>query len=262
MTISKTRYALALLFCVAVVGYVVSLFMRFPAMSLADRESLSLSNLRAQPDSLSVAKLVSRVLSNYTGEHYFAVLQACMALYIVLQALSIPGTAFLTVAIGSLFGLYVGVALSLLSSLVGASLSYWMSYFVGGMIVPRVFPALTADFKRRVDENRGHLLNYMLFLRVTPLLPNFFINLASPLFGVPYWHFAVATLFGIVPAVFMLAQGGVTINELESIADLSRNWKSFALMFSIGLLVLLPTFKPVQRRLDSLLNRRVNVKDE
>ncbi len=42
-----------------------------------------------------------------------------------------------------------------------------------------------------VAHQRGALLNYMLFLRMTPLLPNVFINVASPIVGVPLHIFAL-----------------------------------------------------------------------
>jgi uncharacterized membrane protein YdjX (TVP38/TMEM64 family) len=36
----------------------------------------------------------------------------------------------------------------------------------------------------------------MLFLRITPLLPNWFVNVASPIVGVPLHIFVLATLVG------------------------------------------------------------------
>lgn len=38
---------------------------------------------------------------------------------------------------------------------------------------------------------RRELLNYIVFLRVTPILPNTFINVASPIVGVPLAPFAL-----------------------------------------------------------------------
>jgi len=37
----------------------------------------------------------------------------------------------------------------------------------------------------------------MMFLRLTPLIPNWFVNLGSPLVGMPYLYFIVASFFGI-----------------------------------------------------------------
>lgn len=43
----------------------------------------------------------------------------------------------------------------------------------------------------QVDRRRGDLFNYLVFLRVTPILPNIFINIASPVVDVPLRHFAL-----------------------------------------------------------------------
>lgn len=47
-----------------------------------------------------------------------------------------------------------------------------------------------------VQANEKNLFWYMLFLRVTPLVPNWFVNLASPLVGMPYKYFLVGSFFG------------------------------------------------------------------
>lgn len=52
-------------------------------------------------------------------------------------------------------------------------------------------------------KRRGGLLNYMLFLRVTPTLPNTFINVASPIVNVPYHIFFLATSIGLIPAAYV-----------------------------------------------------------
>ncbi len=43
----------------------------------------------------------------------------------------------------------------------------------------------------QVDRRRGDLFNYIIFLRVTPILPNIFINIASPVVDVPLQPFAL-----------------------------------------------------------------------
>ena len=43
----------------------------------------------------------------------------------------------------------------------------------------------------------------MLFLRVTPTLPNTFINVASPIVDVPYHIFFLATFIGLIPAAYV-----------------------------------------------------------
>ena len=52
-----------------------------------------------------------------------------------------------------------------------------------------------------MEKRRGDLLNYIIFLRVTPLLPNIFINIASPVVNVPIFPFALGKdmLFTALP---------------------------------------------------------------
>lgn len=51
----------------------------------------------------------------------------------------------------------------------------------------------------------------MLFLRLTPLIPNWFVNLASPLVGIPYPYFLGASFIGLMPMNFILIQTGQTL---------------------------------------------------
>ena len=55
-------------------------------------------------------------------------------------------------------------------------------------------------------KRRSGLLNYMLFLRVTPTLPNTFINVASPIVNVPYHIFFLATSIGLIPTAYVIVR--------------------------------------------------------
>lgn len=48
----------------------------------------------------------------------------------------------------------------------------------------------------QVDKHRDSLLNYIIFLRITPFLPNWFINMTSPVIGVPVFPFVFGTFLG------------------------------------------------------------------
>lgn len=58
-------------------------------------------------------------------------------------------------------------------------------------------------FYFQVAKRRKSLLNYMLFLRLTPTLPNTFINFASPIVDVPYHIFFLGTVIGLIPAAYV-----------------------------------------------------------
>lgn len=71
-----------------------------------------------------------------------------------------------------------------------------MSAAIGKHLVIKAFPKLINDMNKRIEDNKENLIYYMLFLRISPLLPNWFINVSAPIVGIPYSYFLFATLFG------------------------------------------------------------------
>jgi uncharacterized membrane protein YdjX (TVP38/TMEM64 family) len=62
-----------------------------------------------------------------------------------------------------------------------------------------------------LDSHREDLFWYILFLRITPIVPNFFINLASPLLNVPFLTFYFATLLGQLPLNFLHIRSSIAL---------------------------------------------------
>ena len=63
-------------------------------------------------------------------------------------------------------------------SAAGASCAYWLSRLLLRHIVVGLFPARVASFARQLSRHRASLVNFLIFIRVTPFLPSWFINLA------------------------------------------------------------------------------------
>uniref|UniRef100_A0A2P2K622 SNARE associated Golgi protein family n=1 Tax=Rhizophora mucronata TaxID=61149 RepID=A0A2P2K622_RHIMU len=80
----------------------------------------------------------------------------------------------------------------------------------------------------------------MLFLRITPSLPNLFINLASPVVDIPFHVFFLATLFGLIPASYITVRAGLALGDLKSVKDL-YDFKTLAVLFLIGSVSIFPT---------------------
>ena len=64
----------------------------------------------------------------------------------------------------------------------------------------------------QVDRHRDNMTSYILFLRITPFLPNWFINVVSPVINVPLWTFFFATVLGKLP--LGLTELPLTLNKL------------------------------------------------
>jgi uncharacterized membrane protein YdjX (TVP38/TMEM64 family) len=63
-----------------------------------------------------------------------------------------------------------------------------LQFIVATPVLLYVFIAL------QMDAYKDSLLYFMIFLRITPLVPNSFVNMASPVVGIPFHIFFFGTL--------------------------------------------------------------------
>ena len=87
-----------------------------------------------------------------------------------------------------------------------------------------LFPGRMDAFGKTLLKHKQHLVNYMIFLRVTPFLPSWFINTASPVVGFPFREYITGTAVGLQPLNFILVQAGQTLSQLNSYRDLYSFW--------------------------------------
>ncbi|XP_039057218.1 uncharacterized membrane protein At4g09580-like [Hibiscus syriacus] len=156
-----------------------------------------------------------------------------------MQTFMISGTVFMSLLAGSLFGFFKGVALVVFTT-AGASSCYFLSKVIGRPLVFSLWPDKLSFFQDQVAQRRERMLNYMLFLRLTPTLPNTFINVASPIVDVPYHIFFLATIIGLIPAAYITVRAGIALGELQSVGDL-YDFNSIATLFLIGVVSVTPT---------------------
>ncbi|OAE18274.1 hypothetical protein AXG93_436s1020 [Marchantia polymorpha subsp. ruderalis] len=180
-------------------------------------------------------------VSGYAKDYTLQVVLGYFVTYMFMQTFMIPGTIFMSLLAGSLFGVTKGLILVIVTATSGASSCFFLSKLVGRPIAHWLWPEKLSFFSSEVARRKKSLLNYMLFLRITPTLPNTFINVASPIVDVPYRTFFLATLFGLIPAAFVTVRAGLALNDLHSITDL-YDAKTLGTLFLIGVVSILPTW--------------------
>ncbi len=79
----------------------------------------------------------------------------------------------------------------------------------------RSFPSVVLRFAGLVDRHRHNLFYYMMFLRITPICPNWVVNISSPIVGVPYLYFFTATLVGLMPLNLVHLRTGLLLNDIS-----------------------------------------------
>ncbi|CAN6440231.1 unnamed protein product [Victoria cruziana] len=163
-----------------------------------------------------------------------------------MQTFMIPGTIFMSLLAGALFGVVRGVALVVFTATAGASSCYFLSKLIGRPIIFWLWPEKLRFFQAEIAKRRDKLLNYMLFLRITPTLPNTFINVASPIVDIPFHVFFLATFVGLVPASYVTVRAGLALGDLKSMRDL-YDLKTLVVLFLIGFVSIVPTIMKRKR---------------
>lgn len=204
-----------------------------------DADKIAKEFLFRFPTDLEELKVVRQVLEVYQKEHRRQVQAGIICLYLFLQTFVIPGSIFINILAGSLYGFYEALFLVLLLAAVGSSMCYCLSNYILREIVYYYFPDRCEWMAREVHRHRHHMLNYMLFIRLTPILPNWFINVASPLVGVPYRDFVIGTTVGLTPASIVGVKAGGILSKINSLSDLYDFW-TIATMSFMAILVMLP----------------------
>ncbi|HYE50235.1 MAG TPA: TVP38/TMEM64 family protein [Azospirillaceae bacterium] len=128
-----------------------------------------------------------------------------VAVYTAATAFSIPGAAFLSVGGGFLFGTAAGGALAVTGATLGAACVFLAARTAVGDYLQR---RLGGTFRRLEDGFRENAFSYMLFLRLMPVFPFWFVNLAPAFLGVPLRTFVAGTFLGIIPGGLVYASVG------------------------------------------------------
>ncbi|XP_031340458.1 transmembrane protein 41B isoform X2 [Photinus pyralis] len=210
-------------------------YANFPQLSDDERLHIRL------PWNIEDAKQLGIVLNRYKDDNFLQVMGAVFLTYIFLQTFAIPGSLFLSILSGFLFPFTVALVLVCTCSALGASLCFLLSQILGRKLVLKYFPERASKWSVIVNKQRDNLFNYMVFLRVTPFLPNWFINLTAPVIGVPLKPFAIGTFFGVAPPSFVAIQAGQTLHTMSN-SDSTFSWNSVVLLAVFAVISLVPIF--------------------
>lgn len=227
-----TRWELAVAMAVFFV-FVIGLFFIFLKMPAAEYGKIKL------PRTIADLRLLKDNLAMYANDYPAQFILGYCSVYIFMQTFMIPGTIFMSLLAGALFGVFRGLLLVVFNATAGASCCYFLSKLIGRPIVSWLWPEKLRFFQGEIAKRKEKLMNYMLFLRVTPTLPNLFINLASPIVDIPFHVFFLATVVGLIPASFITVRAGLALGELKSVKDL-YDFKTLAVLFLIGSVIIFP----------------------
>jgi uncharacterized membrane protein YdjX (TVP38/TMEM64 family) len=166
--------------------------------------------------SLSYLDESRAALKGFAAANYLLSAAIFMAVYVAAVAFSLPAATVLTVFAGFLFGWLPAGLMVIFAATAGACILFLAARSAfGGFLRDKVggrAAALAEGFKKDA-------FSYLLVLRLAPIFPFFFVNIAPALFEVPLGAFAAATFLGIIPGTFAYAFLGQGVG---SVLDAAR----------------------------------------
>jgi uncharacterized membrane protein YdjX (TVP38/TMEM64 family) len=189
---------------------------------------------------MTLASLKSnfRILQNYYTANKLPFLAGFMAVYFFQTALSLPGSAIMSLAAGAIFGTSTGLLCVIIAATFGAVAAFLATRHLFQDYVTCKFGSRMDGINRKLEVRS---FNYLLFLRLVPLFPFFLINLAAGLTCMPLRTFFWGTFLGIIPGGFLYVNAGTSLSAIDSMSDIVSPSVSGSLAL-LGIFVLLPIF--------------------
>lgn len=142
-----------------------------------------------------------------------------LAGYVLVAALSVPGSTFVTLTGGFLFGVFPGVLFNVTAATIGATILFLAARTgMGERLAARMDASegKVRKLKEGIDDNQWSMLFVM---RLLPVVPFFIANLVPALVGVSLLRFAVSTFFGIMPGTLVFTSVGAGLGEVIAAGD-------------------------------------------
>eukprot|EP01068_Selenidium_serpulae_P002285 Selendium_serpulae@DN2363_c0_g1_i1.p1 len=201
-------------------------------------------------------KSLFELFQKYQQTHSTFLLGFMSYCYLYFQAFPLflwwcPGTGTaISLLLCSFYGFWRGLVGCLILASSGPAIAFTIARWTAQPVIDRCFRRYFAEKLNKLEsvlhDQRDHLLYAIVFLRMTPVVPNFLINLASPCLGVPFHTFFFGTCIGLIPNTIMLVLMGTTLKELTS---LNQGFGPILLICLLSFIVLIPSIK--QRYLPS-----------
>ncbi len=151
------------------------------------------------------------------GSPYLSVL-IFMGIYILVTALSIPGALIMTLTVGALFGLAVGMIIASIGSTVGATLAFLGSRYLVRSWVERHFPNQIKSINEGVEKEG---VSYLFALRLIPIFPFFLVNLAMGVTRIRTFTYFWVSQLGMLAGTFVFVNAGRELSKIESLGDIT-----------------------------------------
>ncbi|PWN36188.1 uncharacterized protein FA14DRAFT_107597, partial [Meira miltonrushii] len=206
------QFTVLLIICASLLF--LTLYFVLPKIDDADRANLKI------PRSFEQLKALNAVLQRYKDEYFFRVMFCWIVIYMFLQAFSIPGSMYMSIIAGAMWGVPLALPIVCASVATGATICYLISMYLGAVLVAM------PKWKARVDawgevlaQHNDNMMSYMIVIRMMPLPPHNVVNIMAPHLGIGIPLFWTSTFFGIFAVSVIHVTIGEKLDQMTSADD-------------------------------------------
>ncbi|KAF9650201.1 hypothetical protein BDM02DRAFT_3093465 [Thelephora ganbajun] len=234
--IVRAGLKMALIFVVSCVILGGTLWIALPTLDEEDRDSLRI------PKSFAQLQVLNHLLKKYRDIYPFRVFVCYVSVYLFLQAFSLPGSMYLSILGGAVWGVARALPLACTCVATGASLCYLLSAALGPAILtlPRWKDRLE-KWSDKVQAQKENIVSFLIVLRIAPLPPHWVVNIICPHVGIGLVPFWISTFLGVFGVSVIHTTIGGGLDEMTSADDFHLlSWRNFLLLSSVVVGVLIP----------------------
>ncbi|KAG2341434.1 hypothetical protein BDR05DRAFT_914585 [Suillus weaverae] len=212
------------------------LWLTLPTLDEADRPSLRI------PKSFAQLQALNAILKKYRDIYPFRIVICYAITYLFLQAFSLPGSMYLSILGGAVWGMPRALLLACTCVATGATLCYFISAAFGPALltVPK-WKARLDKWSDKIRAQKDNTISFLIVLRIAPLPPHWVVNVICPHVGIGIVPFWISTWLGIFGVTVIHTTIGGGLDEMTSAADFHLiSWRNFFLLSAVVVGVLIP----------------------
>ncbi|KAG6828143.1 hypothetical protein H0H92_009029 [Tricholoma furcatifolium] len=230
---------MAAIFVVSTLFLSAALWLALPTLEeqvLDDRPRLRL------PKSFAELKDLNSLLKKYRDIYPYRIVICYVITYLFLQAFSLPGSMYLSILGGAVWGVPFALPLACCCVATGASLCYLISAALGpALLTLPKWKALLDKWAIKIQANKSNMISFLIVLRIAPLPPHWVVNIVCPHVGIGIVPFWISTALGILGVSVIHTTIGGGLDEMTSADDFHLiSWRNFFGLAAVAVGVMIP----------------------
>ncbi|KAF8905011.1 hypothetical protein CPB84DRAFT_1960575 [Gymnopilus junonius] len=225
--------------CIFIVSTVLlggTLWLALPTLDDEDRPLLRI------PKSFAQLQALNGLLKKYRDIYPYRILVCYVITYLFLQAFSLPGSMYLSILGGAVWGVARALPLVCCCVATGATLCYLISSALGpALLTLPKWKAVLDKWGSKIRDNKENIISFLIVLRIMPLPPHWVVNVVCPHVGISLVPFWVSTALGILGVSVIHTTIGGGLDDMTSPDDFHLiSWRNFFGLAAVVVGVMIP----------------------